>query len=166
MSNSPPLEIMNITNIMDQNQKNAAAAAAAHQGHHHIPEHQTLPHPHLMGAGIDRTNSPHGSESSHYSLPRTGALESLNGMGNARPYGSPTSMQSHLPMPDHSNMPPQGMMIPGMAPMAPTGHNMQAYPPPKPENPTPAPRAYPCSTCGKGFARRSDLARHGKYAVI
>ncbi|KAH8666640.1 hypothetical protein BX600DRAFT_511557 [Xylariales sp. PMI_506] len=124
------------------------------------PQHQVLPHPHLVGAGIDRSNSPHGSESSHYSAPRgTSALEALNGLGNARPYGSPASMQP-LPLPDHS-LPP-GMMIPNMATMASVGQAMPPYSAPAPvknDNPPPI-KAYPCSTCGKGFARRSDLARH------
>jgi len=26
-------------------------------------------------------------------------------------------------------------------------------------------RTFPCATCGKGFARRSDLARHGNQAM-
>ena len=26
-------------------------------------------------------------------------------------------------------------------------------------------RTFPCATCGKGFARRSDLARHGRYLL-
>lgn len=131
-----------------------------HQHHHH----QGLPHPQLVAA-IERSNSPHGSESSHYSQPRPGgALESLNGLGNARPYGSPSSMhssmQASMPLQD-PNIPP-GMMIPGMPPMPNAGQGMSVYthtPPPKTENPPPV-KAYPCSTCGKGFARRSDLARH------
>ncbi|KAI0133652.1 hypothetical protein BJ170DRAFT_590669 [Xylariales sp. AK1849] len=182
MSDSPSSEIMNITNIMDQKKAQAQAAASAvgqpdHQqlqSHHQQPQaqmqmhqhqhqHQMLPHPHLVAGDIHRTNSPHGSESSHYSAPRagSGALEALNGLGNARPYGSPASMhgQASLPMPMPDNSLPPGMMIPGISPMAPAGHGMAVYPPQKADNPPP-PKAYPCSTCGKGFARRSDLARH------
>ena len=29
-----------------------------------------------------------------------------------------------------------------------------------------APKAFACSTCAKGFARRSDLARHGKQLLV
>ncbi|ORY62563.1 uncharacterized protein BCR38DRAFT_346200 [Pseudomassariella vexata] len=154
--------------MLGQDQKNAAAAVAGNlnaQGQAHVQhaehqqQHQQQHLPHMMGAGIDRTNSPHGSESSHYSGPRGGgALEALNGMGNARPYGSPASMHA-MPMTD-PNMPP-GMMIPGMPPMAPTSHGMPVQYPPNPKvEQQPPPKAYPCSTCGKGFARRSDLARH------
>lgn len=115
-----------------------------------------LTHPHLAGPGIDRTNSPHGSESSYHSGPRvTTALEALNGMGNARPYGSPSTMQPPLSMSDAGV--PHGLMIPNMPPMG-SGLPMSYNKPP--DASAPPPKAYPCSTCGKGFARRSDLARH------
>lgn len=47
------------------------------------------------------------------------------------------------------------MGLPGMPPALPHG---VVYRPT--DNPTQAPKAYPCSTCGRSFARRSDLARH------
>ncbi|OIW24909.1 hypothetical protein CONLIGDRAFT_583694 [Coniochaeta ligniaria NRRL 30616] len=88
---------------------------------------------------LDRAPSPHGSEHSRYS-----------GHMNAS-YPSPTVM--NVPMMGQMGHSPVG--LPGMPPALPHG---VVYRPT--DHPTQAPKAYPCSTCGKAFARRSDLARH------
>ncbi|KAI0477462.1 hypothetical protein GGR56DRAFT_410489 [Xylariaceae sp. FL0804] len=156
MSKSPSSEVMNITNLMDK--KNAAAvAAAAASGH--VPEQQLLPHPQLPVAALERANSPHGSESSYHSVSRAGgALEALNGLNNGRPYGSPSSLQTALPLPEPNlaSM-PAGLMMGSMPTM---GHGMSLPYNKLPETTQPPVKAYACSTCNKGFARRSDLARH------
>ncbi|KAK3316132.1 hypothetical protein B0H66DRAFT_279085 [Apodospora peruviana] len=99
------------------------------------------PEQHQMS--MDRPNSPHGSEHSKYS----GHMSTS--------YPSPSAMQASLPPVPSNNMGPAPMGLPGVPP-----NMMQLHPQYKPEAPQPPPKAYPCSTCGKGFARRSDLARH------
>lgn len=96
------------------------------------------------------------------------------------PVGSQPPLFTTNPPPLHPmppGMDPQGMRYP--SPGHPTNniHLMPNYipagyaqnPPPHPTQSTttqgrstePAPRIFHCSTCNKGFARRSDLARHG-----
>ncbi|KAH8897072.1 hypothetical protein GQ53DRAFT_638321 [Thozetella sp. PMI_491] len=98
---------------------------------------------------MERAGSPHGSEHSRYSGPMNTS------------YPSPTAMSAALPLPQMTTanlaaapmglpLPPPNM-VPGMS------HSAVYNPPKAPHQP---PKAYPCSTCGKGFARRSDLARH------
>lgn len=48
-------------------------------------------------------------------------------------------------------------------------HQQQQAPvrgPGRPSSGDPQTKAFPCSTCGKGFARRSDLARHGECPIF
>lgn len=116
--------------------------------------------------GSERGVSPHPSDSSRYSsqqpqqpLPSYPPIpaQHMNGMR----YPSPTPMQqapmqmlnnnSYIPTPqDH----PYGQQqVPDQQAQHAGG---------RPANENGPPKAFACSTCGKGFARRSDLARHGK----
>jgi hypothetical protein len=133
----------------------AAANDAAQDLHllHSISHASSFP---LSENGSERGTSPHGSEHSRYSTPRlVGQMNGMNGAPNMR-YPSPSAMQNPLPMlqqpyrtengyengmMQQDNISEPGRQLPGDGV---------------------AQKAFPCSTCGKGFARRSDLARHGK----
>ncbi|KAI0483840.1 hypothetical protein F4859DRAFT_512477 [Xylaria cf. heliscus] len=166
MSGSPPSDgVMDISNLMDKDKAAVVAAAAAaaaaasvsaleqqqqqqqhqqHQQHQQQQPHtqsQLMTHQHLQPATFDRANSPHGSEASYHSA--------------HRPYGSPSAVPGQLPLPDPNI--PANMMMAGLPPV---GQAMAMPYNKPPEAPQPPIKAYPCSTCTKRFARRSDLARH------
>lgn len=117
---------------------------------------------------LDRADSPHGSDHSRFSSAAPG---SLNGLDTGKPFGSPTAMHSApMHIPDLSTTPNgSGLILPSLPPtLAPNlgpslvlPHGIQYTKIPMASGQPP--KAYPCSTCGKGFARRSDLARHGMY---
>lgn len=110
----------------------------------------------LSENGSERGTSPHGSEHSRYSTPRlVGQMNGMNGAPNMR-YPSPAAMQNPLPMLQQPYRSENGYENGGMQQDHIGEHGRQ------PVDNMPQ-KAFPCSTCGKGFARRSDLARHGKY---
>jgi len=152
-----PRETMDIKQIVNsKGSKGAAAAAAAANGAaqdmqllHSISQANSFP---MSETGSERGNSPHDSEHSRYSAPRLG-----NGMnGSHMRYPSPTAMQNPLPMLQQSYRPDNGFengIMQQQENNRGTGRT--------PNGDGTAQKAFPCSTCGKGFARRSDLARHG-----
>lgn len=145
MRSPAPTEVMDITNML--NKKAGQMQQQLHNGlmdHHHLVK----PEP-----GMERSVSPHGSEHSQYSTPHS----------MARAYPSPSAMHAPMHIP---NPMPNAMQIPGYPDMPNMGGmpNMgMQHMPQQPQQPQQPVKAYPCSTCGKGFARRSDLARHGKH---
>lgn len=153
---------------------NAAAANYQHQAISSMPSPDQTPlshGPRSMADPLERTASPHGSIPSihsRYSTPRPGDIsETL-----PRSYPSPTPMlqssEPQLPGMAVHGMPPTSaaqQYQPGYRPpVIPGNWNQTIQPMPSQQAvPSRGPvKAFPCSTCRKGFARRSDLARHGK----
>ncbi|CAL3969157.1 unnamed protein product [Diplocarpon coronariae] len=148
---------MDIKQIVNAKGPKAAAAAAAANGavqdlHLLQSISQANGMPPMSDAGSERGDSPHDSEHSRYSGPRYSQLTGMTGPPTAMRYPSPTAMQTPLPMLQQPYRPETGFDN-GMVPQE------SARPVRHPADAT-ANKAFPCSTCGKGFARRSDLARH------
>lgn len=170
----PPSK-MNLGNMLNTKMPGAAALGRPMQyemQQNMQPDLQQhyAPAPYLNGRiksenSSERGVSPHTSEhSSRYSsqappnLPQYPPI--TNGMANGMRYPSPSHMQqSAMPMLNNAYMPnPQEQpMYHQQVP-----HDQQAPATNgRPSGETGPPKAFACSTCGKGFARRSDLARHG-----
>jgi Zinc finger, C2H2 type len=153
------MDIKEIVNSKGPKGAAAAAAAAAANGAaqdlhllHSISQANSIP---MSDTGSERGGSPHDSEHSRYSGLRFGQLNGMNGGmnggHNAMRYPSPTAMQNALPMLQQPFRPENGFDNSMMQQENNRGGRQSAEG-----------KAFPCSTCGKGFARRSDLARHGK----
>lgn len=158
MSQSPSSgEVMGIGNMLNNKGGSQVAQGGGHE--HTAQQMQQL----AQSNPLDRAPSPHGSEHSRYSGHMNASYPSPTIMNVPMVPMSNTNMsqaqmaQAQAQM-GHAQMGQMGqapMGLPGMPPALPHG---VVYRPT--DNPTQAPKAYPCSTCGKAFARRSDLARH------
>jgi len=177
---------MKVNNILNTNKWNPAAPpprtmqyeAPHHQlMHHHdmsTPSHYThqnlyVPHNGRVKSenGSERAISPHNSDTaSRYSSQAPSMHPSfqhnLNSLQNGMRYPSPASLHQQVPMIQHSYHPSQtdGYPPPQVQQMHLPQEQVQDDSGRASTGSAGLPKAFSCSTCGKGFARRSDLARH------
>lgn len=173
MKSPPSTEVMGIDMLVNAN-GNATASNYPQQAISSMPSPDQTPlshGPRSMADPLERTGSPHGSipsVHSRYSTPRPGDIsETL-----PRSYPSPTPMlqssEPQLPAMAVHGMPPTSagqQYQTGYRPPVVAGNWNQTIQPMPSQQAVPSRgpvKAFPCSTCRKGFARRSDLARHGK----
>ena len=110
--------------------------------------------------GSDRGTSPHPTDPRFTSQPLQGYQQLPTSLTNGVRYSSPTHMQASMPLLHQGYMP----TTPSDAGFPPQAQHEQQNPQPVSRNgngDSGPPKSFACSTCGKGFARRSDLARHG-----
>ncbi|EPQ62033.1 Bgt-5036 [Blumeria graminis f. sp. tritici] len=149
---------MDIKQIVNSKTKGAAAAVASMTNVKTQDLHlHSISHVHTISmsdTGSERDNSPHDSEHSRYSTPRYAShLTGINDNPKGMRYPSPTSIQHPVPMLQQSyrNENFESTIVPQNTINNDDGRRIKSI----------AQKAFPCSSCGKGFARRSDLARHG-----
>ena len=135
----------------------AAVPTVEQQLQHHINQLPQIHNQPYLDSSSDRGNSPHASDhSSRYSNRPGDPLQRLANMANNAQFATPPQLPQSIPM-----LPGSFMTHNGDASFVDMTHNSNAVKPTGSQSNSQSTKAFACSSCGKAFARRSDLARHG-----
>ena len=155
---------MDITNILNSK---GSAVAVEQQFQQQLAQVAHMDGRNSSETGSERGMSPHASDhSSAYSSRSVKPLQPMPNMPNSMRYPSPSQLQQSLPMLTNEYAAQNLGLENGY--MHSHAQSEQQHQSEQNRNSAPlsggnaALKAFACTTCGKGFARRSDLARHGK----
>lgn len=144
---------MDITTILNRKGSAAMVAADGQFDHQHL-----VPNPGLDTSSPKMKSEPGVSDAGDQAVlayPPHGPLGQVPNMAHDMRYAHQAHPGPGLPLLQNPFVPGAyagGAQIPNAG--APQGR------------PDPPPKTFHCGTCGKGFARRSDLARHGKHSSL
>ena len=151
--------LMDLPNILNNRGPAAAAAAAAAAADSSLP-HYDVSGRSLSDTGSERGMSPHMSDNASRFPSRSGSQYPSMNMTSA------PHLQQAFPMVQNPYPTPTESIDSGFAHAQNEDHPVQNPPTSNPTESSAQSKAFACSTCGKGFARRSDLARHGTNAPL
>jgi hypothetical protein len=166
---------MELGNILNTKMPSKALAGNSmpydmqHTMQHELQAHNqaAYPPPYLNGRIKSETNSergvsPHPSDNRYAPQPQQIPYNAMaNGYDGQLRYPSPSAGQMGVPnqlLAYNQSAPADPYAAQHSAASTPTNGRQPGESGP--------PKAFACSTCGKGFARRSDLARHGKLKFL
>ena len=156
---------MDLPNILNSKGP-AAAVTVEHQLQQHFVLAAQANHRTYSDTGSERGISPHTSDqSSRYSSRSAQPLNSIPNMANGTRFQSPPIPQQPMSMLSNPYISRNGSIENGYGSVL--QQNGIQQPEETPPNSARASdggvtlKAFACTNCGKGFARRSDLARHG-----
>ena len=141
----------------------AVVPTVEQQLQHHINQLPQIHGQPYLDSSSDRGNSPHTSDhSSRYSNRPGEPLQRLANMASNTQFATPPQIPQTMPMLPGNYMNHNG--LPGGDPTyVDITHSESAVKPPGNQGSSQSAKAFACSNCGKAFARRSDLARHGQF---
>ena len=152
---------MDLPNILNNK---GPASAATRQLQHHFVKNAQVNGSALSDTGSERGMSHHVSDPSAGFSTRSGPqLHNLN-MANAPRYTDSPHLQQQFSIIPNPYPTPTGSIDSAYTQAQQSDDGLSSHSTGQVEGSNQV-KAFACSNCGKGFARRSDLARHGKKKI-